>query len=149
MPKKDCELLRVRHLFILVILLAGLLSGRPAIASELLIIANKSVKEGSVSAAMLKSFFLRKRTSWPSGEKVVPINAKEGSDLRQAFRERVLKMTKADENAYWNDQKIRKGIKKPAEIKSMIKAVFSVKGSIGYVFGSDLKSKVVKVLATF
>ena len=55
-------------------------------------------------------------------------------------------MTPAEEQSYWQEQKIRKGLTPPAEFASTLKAVFSVKGAVSYVFRKQFKEGVAKVL---
>lgn len=130
----------------------GLLGSGTACAEEpddLLIIANKSVPASSASAAELKRIFLMKQTSWSGRTKAVPINAKEGSVARTLFREKILGMTRAQEAKYWQDEKIKRGAKPPAEFGNPLKAVFMVKGSVSYMLRKLYKPNLVKILATF
>lgn len=140
--------------------LAGLLAGvalslATAIATpaaeanspdDILVIANNSVGVSSLSVEDVRAIFLKKRTSWQSGGKAIPVHAKDGTSLRQAFLERVLGMTSGEETSYWQDQKIRKGIDGPTEFSNPLKAVFRIQGGISYVFRSDYKEGVAKVL---
>ncbi|MCP4675326.1 MAG: hypothetical protein GY854_07435 [Deltaproteobacteria bacterium] len=113
---------------------------------DILIVANKGVAVDSVSVDELKAFFFKQRTSWKKGGKVVPVHAKEGSSLREAFLAKVLSMQLTQEIAFWQEQKIRKGISAPPEFSNTLKAVFKIKGSLSYVFRKDFKEGVVKVI---
>ena len=113
--------------------------------NDIMIIANKSVAASKISADELKAIFLRKKESF-AGSKVVPINAKAGSPLRRAFQKRVVEMDGNNEASYWEQQKIKTGLTPPSEFAGTVKAVFSVKGSVGYCFRSEYKEGVVKVL---
>ena len=77
---------------------------------------------------------------------MVPINAMGSSPLREAFRTQVLQMTAAEETRYWQDMKIKKGLTPPSEFGNVQKAVFNLKGSVSYVFRSEHKGGVTKVL---
>ncbi|MDJ0764106.1 MAG: hypothetical protein QNJ97_14080 [Myxococcota bacterium] len=114
--------------------------------NDILIIANQSASASQVSPDVLRDIFLKKRTAWPSGGKVTPVNASPGSDLRKAFREHILKMTADEERQYWQDLKIRKGAAEPPVFSQPLRAVFHLKGSVSYVFRSQYKEGVVKVL---
>lgn len=136
----------------LIALTAGLLvpdHGQAESPDDLLIIANKNVPVKSVSASELRRIFLKKQTSWEGAKKVVPINAKKGSALRTYFQRAVMGMTQAEEDRHWQDEKIRRGEKAPAELSDTLKAVFMVKGSVSYLFRKQYKPNLVRVLATF
>ncbi len=116
---------------------------------DLLIIANKNAKASSASKAELRSYFLKKRSSWKGGGRVIPINAPAGSRLRKAFQAKVLSMSESEEDEYWKNEGIRRGTQKPAEISNTLKAVYHLRGSVSYVFRKDYKGGVAKILAVF
>ena len=113
---------------------------------DLVIVANQSVPVNELTIDEVKAIFLKQRKSWKAGSTAVPIHAKAGSALRNAFVHRVLGMTENEELSYWEGQKIRKGIEGPAEFANPLKAVFRIKGSISYVMRSDYKEGVAKIL---
>ena len=115
--------------------------------NDILIVANNSVKADSVSMAELKAIYLKERTRWKAGGRAIPIHAKEGTVLRRAFLQRLLRMEESRERAYWQEQKIKKGTLPPAAFSSSLRAVFQIKGSVAYVFRSDYKQGVAKVVA--
>ena len=121
-------------------------SGRAESPNDILIIANHGVSVGSLSQDELKAFYLKQRTSWKGGARVVPIHAKENTPLRKVFVSKVLSMQLAQELSYWQEQKIRKGIAQPPEFGNTLKAVFKIRGALGYVFRKDYREGVVKVL---
>jgi hypothetical protein len=114
--------------------------------NDILIIANKSAPVKKISLQEAKAFFLKEKRNWRGGGKAIPINAKVGSAIRKAFRNRVLSMDPASEAIYWQAEGIRKGVAKPAAISNTLKAVFSVKSSISYCFRKDYKEGLVKIL---
>ena len=114
--------------------------------NDILVVANKSVPGSSISSSELKAIFLKKKGRWKNGAKAIPINAKDGTALRKAFLQRLLNMEESRERSYWQEQKIRGGTMPPATFSNLLKAVFKVNGSVGYVFRSDYKEGVVKVL---
>jgi ABC-type phosphate transport system substrate-binding protein len=131
-------------------LLTALLLAGPAAAdspNDILVIANNSVPVDSLSAAEVKAFFLKKRKHWSGGGKAIPIHAPAGSSLRNAFVQRALGMTPAEELSYWQDQQIRRGISGPTEFSNTLKAVFRAGGAVSYVFRSDFRQGAAKVLA--
>lgn len=120
--------------------------GRAESPDDILVIANKGVAADALSVDEIKSLFTRSRGTWKNGGKVIPVHAKEGSDLRKAFRSRVLRMSLEEEQSFWQDQKIRKGLTPPAEFGNPLKAVFSLSGSVSYVFRRDYRDGVAKIL---
>jgi hypothetical protein len=115
---------------------------------DLLIIANKSVAAATADAGEIKAIFLKGKTAI-GGDSVFPLNAKSDSDLRGAFRKRVLKMNEDKERGFWEDEKVKKGVEPPPEVPMTLKAVSSKSGGISYVFRKDYKDGVAKILATF
>jgi ABC-type phosphate transport system substrate-binding protein len=113
---------------------------------DLLIIGNNSITASDISHEEVRAIFLKKKGTL-KGRKVVVINARDGSTLRAIFQSRVLRMTNEEEAAYWEELKVKKGLLKPTEISKTLKAVFSVKGSIGYCRRSQFKEGAAKILA--
>jgi len=113
---------------------------------DILVVANKTVPVDTITLPDLKQIFLKQRRQWAGSRKVVPINVKANDELRHRFRQALLKITKAEEDNYWEDQKIRNGLKEPPVFSNVLKAVFHLKGSIGYVYRKDFKEGVVKIL---
>lgn len=113
---------------------------------DIIIVVNRASKVSSLSVDEIREYFLRIRRTWPDGKKVVPVNAKQPA-LRNLFRQKVLSMSGADEQRYWQDQMIRGGSDTPPEFDNTLKATFSLPGAISYVFRKDLIENVVKVVA--
>ncbi len=113
---------------------------------DILIIANKSVKVDKITINEIQDFFLKRRSTWPNGNKVIPVNAPASSSLRKDFQRLVLKMTGPEESRYWQDQKIKKGVTKPPEFGNTLKATFKLKNSISYVYRPQYNEGVSKVL---
>lgn len=116
---------------------------------DLLIIGNNMVAESDLVPADAKNIFLKKRASWSNGDTIIPINANKGTPLREAFLNKVLKMAKTEEDRYWEEQKIKKGITPPMEIMNTLKGAGSQKGAVSYIFRKDFKAGQAKILATF
>ncbi len=148
MTSNKSHLPRLATASVVLAVVAFTVSGRAPRAdspNDILIIANNSIAASSISADELKAIFLKKKGSF-AGSKVVPINAKSGSALRKAFQQRVVEMDESLEANYWEQQKIKTGLTPPVEFAGTVKAVFSVKGSIGYCLRSEYREGVVKVL---
>lgn len=113
---------------------------------DILIVSNKSVDQKSISLAEVRSIFLKEKTRWKDGQKIIVLNAKRGSPLRKAFQDRLLSMEPEEEYAYWEEQKIRRQLSAPTEFANLLKAVFKLKGAIGYVYRHQYKEGVANVL---
>ncbi len=113
---------------------------------DIIIVVNKSVTKKEVTVDELRDYFLLKRLHWPDGKKIVPINVRGNDELRVAFRGRILEMSETEENRYWQDRKIKSGLKKPPELGSNLRAVFKIKGSISYVYRKDYKEGVARIV---
>lgn len=141
-----------RFLFLVLLLLSSPTSARGESPEDIIVFVNKALKVDSVNLDELKKIFLKQKTSWSAREKIVCINAKEGTPLRSIFRERVLKMDEKSEHVYWQEQKIRHQLTTPAEFSNTIKAVFKVEtifksmGAISYAFRKDVPENVVKTV---
>ena len=142
----------MKHTMLILFLVAAITgvwqsSARAESPDDILVVANNALSVSSVSNAELKSIFLKERTRWRNGAKVIPIHAKEGTPLRRAFLRRLLNMEESRERAYWQEQKIKRGALPPAAFSSSLRAVFQIKGSVAYVFRSDYKEGVAKIVA--
>jgi hypothetical protein len=152
MMTRRSEQLSITGLLIAIACLAPLViaaSGPTASAEnpqDILIVVNNSSKISQLSVAELRDYFLKTRKTWPDGSKVVPINAKEVA-LRDAFRVRVLSMSAAEEQRYWQNQAIRTGEQTPPEFDNTLKATYRLPGAVSYVFRKNLVQKVVKVVS--
>ena len=112
---------------------------------DLLIITYSTTKIDKISIEELKAIFLKHRELTIGGFRVLPIHAPDDSVARKRFVEQVLGMTIEDERAFWQKQKIKKGLTPPPTFTNICKAVFKLKSAIGYVRRSDYKG-VNKVL---
>jgi hypothetical protein len=138
----------IRFLAATAMLLFLALSG-PAAAEngqDILVVANRSVNAETISVADLRELFLKKRLHHSDGSKAIPVHAPDGSAVRQAFCARVLEMSPAEEARYWQSAKIRSGKAPPPVFGNTLRAIFNMKGSIGYVYRSQYKEGVVKIL---
>lgn len=121
----------------------------PAQASspdDILVIANKETPRQDISLTELREFFLRKRHSWGPGQKAVPIHAKSSTRLRDVFNSKVLNMSIEEELKYWQTRKIKYGDSSLPEFGNNLKAVFKIRGSMSYVFRSQYREGVAKIL---
>lgn len=114
--------------------------------NDILIIVNRSVKANKIEIDELKDIFLKKRTNWSSGERAVPLNVASDPKLREEFRASVLNMSATEEKRYWQTRKIKGGDGEPAEFGNVLKAVYKLHGAVSYIYRSDYKEGIVKVV---
>jgi ABC-type phosphate transport system substrate-binding protein len=140
----------MRHLATASVILALVLAAPRIVGAEspkdILIIVNKAATVGKTTVDELKDVFLKKRSSWSSGGKVIPVHAPEGSPLREDFRKRVLSMSASEEASHWQVRKIKAGDSKPAEFGDTLKAVFKLRGAVSYVYRSQYKEGTANVV---
>lgn len=103
---------------------------------EFLVIVNASNPLREVSRDQIAAYFLRRRSTWPNGTGVDPVDLPPDSRARSAFSREVLRRSPGDVSAYWV-QEIFAGRSEPPLIKNSDAAVISyvsaVPGAIGYV----------------
>jgi hypothetical protein len=140
---------KIKMLFLLIGAIAVMIAPKPSAADspdDIIVFVNNSVPVSKMNIDELKNLFLKRKIRWGRGDKVIPIHAKAGTTLRKDFLQRALGMTLEKEKSYWNERRIQSGVSKPAEFSSIQKAVFKIKGAIGYVYRSDYKKGVTKIV---
>jgi len=113
---------------------------------DILIVANRGVSVDEISLKQLKSIFLKTRASWKGGGKAVPIHARVGTEIRDDFVTQVLGLDHIGEQAYWQEVMVKAAVKPPPAFSNPLKAVFNLRGSVGYVYRADYRPGVVKIL---
>jgi ABC-type phosphate transport system substrate-binding protein len=113
---------------------------------DVVVFVNNASSVTSANIAELKQIFLKKKNNWPGGERIVCVNAKEGSAVREEFRKKVLNMTAQEEATYWENQRIRYQLFAPSEIPGAARAVFKMKAAVGYAYRKDVPKDVVKII---
>ncbi len=113
---------------------------------DILIIVNNSVDIDQIQPDEVRAIFLKRKMSWSDGTKAVPINAPDGTRIREDFRRLIVGMNQNKEQIYWQKQMIKHGRNRPPEFPNPLKAVFKLRGSGSYVYRSDFKKNVAKVI---
>ena len=140
---------RSRHKALLVLILWLIPQyGLAESPDDLLIVVNRDVKVDKISLAEARDLFLKKRTKWDNGVNVVPIDAPEATKVNNDFQSRVLEMSKNEVRRYWESTKIRQGHTAPPVFEKTLKAVFKIKGAVGYIYRAQYLDGVVKVVLT-
>ncbi len=100
------------------------------------VIINSSNSTTSLSAKEASDFFLKKKTKWSSGQKVIPVDLSSNSSVRAEFSKAILKKSVRAVQSYWQ-QYVFAGKGTPAvEKKTDAEVIAYVKrnsGAIGYV----------------
>ena len=112
---------------------------------DILIIANRDVGDNAISVEVLASLFSKERLTWSNGVKVVPIHAKDPV-LKTQFLQSVLGLSLAEDQRYWKEQRIKKGVSPPPEFSNTLKAVFKLKGAVSYLYRAQYRDNVSKIL---
>jgi len=143
--------LRITKIFSLLLITAVVMMSHLAPAqaespNDILVIANQTCPDDTITIDRAKAIFMKRRTIWSNNQKLIALNAKEGTALRDAFRTAAIKMNAIQEKTHWQNQKVRHGITPPPEFTKLQKAVFKIKGAVSYVFRKDFIKGVSKVL---
>lgn len=125
-----------------------LLAGAMNVNAGVVVISNPKVGLTSLTQDDVSRIFLAKTKTYPNNATAVPVNQNEGSPMRAAFEEKVLKKTPSQVNAYWT-QLIFTGKGTPpkdvggdAEVK---KLVAENPDSIGYIDSASIDATVIVV----
>ncbi len=137
---------RLLSVFVAAVLMTLVGAASAESPNDILIVINNAVPQNSITVGELKNLFLKEKTNWSSGGKVVPIHASAGSRLRKDFVNRVLGMNPSDEKIFWRERKIKTGKVSPVEFGNTLKAVFKLRGSVSYVYRFQYKKTVAKVV---
>lgn len=119
-----------------------------AVAGEIKVIANQSVRVDTISAEELKSVFLEERHSLGDGTHVEPVLAPQGA-AHETFLKQYLSKSDDALQTYYRSLAFTGRGSIPKALASDIQVVAYVartRGAIGYV-GSDVRTDGVKILA--
>ena len=131
-------------------LLGGSQSAARAEDDQFKIIVHPSNRADTVGRDFIRDAYLKKATTWRSGETVRPVDLTSKFPVRDRFTQVVLRKTPAQLRTYWNQQIFSgKGVPPPEldSTASVVAFVLANPGAIGYVpVGTDSgKAKVVGI----
>ena len=138
-----------KHL-LLIAMLGGLLLAPPEARGQngFRIIVNKANPVDSMSRDEISALFLKKKTRWEDGERVLPLDQSHNSSVRSRFSKHVHRKSVSAIKNYWQQQ-IFAGRDVPPPEKAtdgqVVAYVESNPGAIGYVT-ADTNLSSVKVL---
>ncbi len=126
---------------VLKIIISSLIFSSVSLASEYVVIANKTMK--NISKAQIKAIYLKKITVIDEIT-VVPLSLPARDSLRKKFEQDILKMNFSRLKFYWAKQHY-KGLRPPISMKSqqsILSFVKKVEGAIGYIDANNLDESV-------
>jgi ABC-type phosphate transport system substrate-binding protein len=107
-----------------------------AASEKIVIVLNNENGVSSLSTAEIRDYFLKRKTQWPDGTPVRFIDWEEGSAVRAAFLEQVVKKSPRELELYWIGEKLYRGNSAPIKVDSpemVLTFVAKLAGAIGYV----------------
>ena len=136
--------------FLTLTIVGGLCAPATALADAqaIAVVVDRDNPVSDIGVEALRSLFLGKRREWADGTRAVPVDLESGPP-HHAFCSTVLKMSEADYERYWVDQKVRGAGTGPRLLSSsglVIRLVARVRGAVGYVPLSRIDGS-VKVLS--
>lgn len=131
----------------------GALLGRPntASAQQFLVVVNASNTVHSISASDLSKIFLKRSTTWSSGQPAVPVDLSDTSSVRAAFSNAVHGRSVSAILAYWQRMIFSGRGVPPVQMASQRDVLTYVRthpDAVGYVrdgtsLGADVRSLAV------
>lgn len=97
----------------------------------------------------LGRMFLKRRTTWNRGERVIPIDQSGTSEIRERFYRIVLNRSVYDMKRYWMQETMTGDAKPPVSLENSTtvkKYIEKLKGGIAYIYEDEL-DETVKAIA--
>ena len=105
-------------------------------SQEFKVIVNSSNSTSSLTKKQVSYYFLKKKTKWSNGVRVIPLDLKSSSSVRKVFTRKIHNKSITQVRAYWQ-QSVFSGRASPPTEKpndlAVINYVKSHKGAIGYI----------------
>jgi len=136
--------MQVSKLTVVSLLVALITVSTPA-AAGIAVVVNPSNPTDSLDKQTLSRIFLGRASTFPSGDKVVPLNQSGDSAARSAFEEGLLGKSTSQMKAYWAKQLFSGQGRPPEEIggdSDVISRVSSDTAAIGYIDASAVTDAV-------
>jgi ABC-type phosphate transport system substrate-binding protein len=117
----------------------------------LIVIVHKDNPQAALNAEEARTYFLKKSSAWPSGEKIRPVDVDGDPALRAAFLAKVLHMSAQDLERHWLEIKYQAAESPPKRVddaEGVIRYVGAFKGAIGFLPAASadaLKDKPVRI----
>jgi ABC-type phosphate transport system substrate-binding protein len=140
---------RICFLAALAIFAAGVLPTRAAFAEEIAVIVNPANSISTLSPEDLARLFLGRATTFPNGQRAIPVNQAPASTVRVAFDQALLGKSQSQIRAFWATQMFSGAGVPPAEAPddaAVLARVSADANAIGYVAASKVTGDVKVVL---
>jgi ABC-type phosphate transport system substrate-binding protein len=136
--------MRARRAFLLILVLVlttlcGSVFGQQRPAPAFQVIVNPSNEVAAVDRGFVEDAFLKKITTWPSGEVIRPVDLAPDSPVRRAFSHDVLNRSVEAVKGYWQQRIFSGRDVPPPEFgtdEEIVSFVLKHPGGIGYVSGT-------------
>ncbi len=130
------------------LVLLSLLATTTVVQAEIVIITNKATSLHGITLTEVGELYLGKSKSFSNGNRVSTADYPPGTDVREQFYKKVLKMSDHEVTRYWAKRKFTRKLKPPKIISSgqvLKQWVASTPNSLGYI-DSKLLDSSIKVL---
>jgi ABC-type phosphate transport system substrate-binding protein len=111
-------------------------AGPPAPVYQIVVHANNPTR--TVDRGFLEDAFLKRVTSWPSGEAIRPADLASSSSVRRKFTDDVLRRSVEAVKSYWQQRIFSGRDVPPPELDGdddIVRYVLKHEGAVGYVSG--------------
>lgn len=121
------------YLLLLVMVLAGLSN---TYAQSFKVIVNNSNTVSTLTAKEVSDLFLKKKTKWPAGSVVIPVDLSSGSSVRENFSQKIHGKSTTAIRSFWQQAAFAGTASAPVEKSSdndVIEFIKKTPGAIGYI----------------
>lgn len=121
----------------------------PAQQSQFKLVVNRANELRSLPIDAVSDYFMKKKTSWPDGTAVKPVDLSVDSKARQAFSNAVLDKPASAVRMFWQRQVFSGRVAPPPEVPTelvLLAYVGENPGAIGYVSADAVLGPGVKVV---
>ncbi len=122
----------------------------PSLASDLVMIGNRSVPVSEISKEDIQNIYLGKKKNWDNGMKIMVATLGDGA-VTDKFLKDYVKKNSNTFDTYWKKQIFTGGGKPPVKFdkeKDLVEYVSSNKGALGYVSSQSVSENVKIILVS-
>jgi ABC-type phosphate transport system substrate-binding protein len=122
----------------------------PSLASDLVMIGNRSVPVSELSQEDIQNIYLGKKKNWDNGMKIMVATLVDGA-VTDKFLKDYVKKNSNTFDTYWKKQIFTGGGKPPVKFdkeKDLVEYVSSNKGALGYVSSQSVSENVKIILVS-
>jgi hypothetical protein len=103
----------------------------------------------SITRGELARIFLKRQTSWPDGERCIPIDQRGDNEIRREFSGLVLRRTVYEMKRFWMQETMTGNAKPPVSLESAAtvkKYLQKIRGAVAYIYLDEVDDT-VRILA--